>query len=469
MSRKLLVIPPDPLTNRFPSIGIGYLAASLLDAGHEVRVFDCGAPYGPGFQELKKIYNSWRPHVVGVGFYTETAIDTYQIIEPCIDGHALWVAGGVHATAVLDEPLQFGFQVSVKREGEQTIVALADLSESKKAVTADLERIDGIAFRDAYGVICHTSARERIRNIDRLPPPYKARHLFSRHWYLKDGEGMLPAMLLTSRGCPGKCIFCSREVTGRIPRVHSPERVVAEMQALIKQEGAGAFSFLDDAFTADRRRVFELCDRIENSFDPIPPWWCESRVDQMDDEMAGRLKSAGCCLVVFGVETGDPDMLKEIGKQVQRESVEEAFAACKNAGLPIQANMMFGFPEENVAQLENSLRFMERIAPMVSHFSPLGIPIPFPGTPLYQQYAKQYEFMGWWLDASRIAHLREPLPTGGFSAMDANDWPELAGRMERALIEVDFFHYNAEVKSAIGRCIAFRHQHNWGRNSFGSL
>ncbi len=462
MSRILLIIPPDPLVNRIPSIGAGYLAASLIDAGHDVRVFDAGAPFGPGIQHLRELYDSWRPGMVGVGLYTETALETYQLLAPLMNDRALWLAGGVHATAVPHEPLRFGFDVSVKGEGEQTIIELADLPRNQRRNASVLGAIPGITFKDGDGVIQHTPGRPRIRNLDRIPPPYRARHLFRRHWYLKKGEGVLPASLLTSRGCPGRCLFCSRQVTGRTHRVHSPDRVVEEIREHIEQEGMGGLSFHDDAFTANSQRLYDLCDAIQSAFSPTPSWWCESRVDHMDGSKAERMKAAGCCLVVFGVESGDPEMLRQMGKQVDDEAVWAAFAACRQAGLPAQANMMFGFPFEEVSHLENSLRFMGRLAPMVSHFSPLGLPIPFPGTRLYERYARRYHFTDWWLDPARIATLRRPIPKGGFAAIGHQGWPVLARQMEEAVLKANFFHYSSAVKAAIRRCLDFRQRYNRG-------
>lgn len=462
MSRILLVIPPDPLMNLYPSVGACYLAASLIEAGHEVRVFDCGAPFGPDITELGRLLNSWDADMAGVGLYTETALLTYDLLKPFLNGSIPWIAGGVHATAVPDEPLQVGFDVSVKGEGEQTIVELANLLGKKKLDSIYLKNIQGVAFIDPYGSIHHTPNRPRVVNLDQIAPPYKAWHIFPRHWYLKEVTGMLPASLLTSRGCPGECLFCSRMVTGTKHRVHSANRVVQEMKAYLELEGAGAFSFHDDAFTANSKRLFDLCDCIRNSFSQLPSWWCESRVDHMDTIKAMKMKAAGCHLVVFGVESGDADILQKIGKNILPADVLSAFEACKQAGLMTQANLMFGFPQEKVSHLEASLAFMKQLAPLVDHFSPLGIPIPFPGTVLYKRYAKQYNFVNWWLDPNRIDLLHKPIPAGGFHGIEHDKWPALASQMEQALLQADFFNYTAEIKAAICRCLEFRHNHNWG-------
>ena len=462
MSRVLLIIPPDPLINRYPSVATGYLAASLLNAWHEVKVFDCSAPYSPDISELGSLMNSWDADMAGVGLYTETALLTYDLLKPFINGHIPWIAGGVHATAVPEEPLQFGFDVSVKGEGEQTIVELADTLEKRKMVRINLENIPGIVFRDQKGSIHHTPDRPRVADLDQLPPPYKALHIFPRHWYLKEGIGTLPASLLTSRGCPGGCVFCSRMVSGRKHRVHSADRVVEEMKAYMVHEGAGGFSFHDDAFTADSKRLFDLCDNIKEAFPHTPSWWCESRADHMALKKAEKMKAAGCHLIVFGVESGDSGILQKIGKNMQPSDIINAFKTCKQAGLRTLANMMFGFPQESPSHLEASLSFMKQLAPMVDHFSPLGIPTPFPGTALYERYAKQYGFVNWWLDRNIIDTLFRPIPSGGFHEISHERWPSLAREIEMAQLEVNFFHYTDETKAAICRCLEFRHDHNWG-------
>ncbi len=465
MSKILLIIPPNPLINQYPSLGTSYLAASLLEKGHEVKVCDLGAPYGPGIEELGKSIDSWQPDMAGVSLYTETALQTYDLLKPFLNSSIPWIAGGVHTTSVPEEPLKFGFDITVTGEGEKTIVELADSIDKKNSIFKKSGKITGIAFKLDDGRIFHNQPCQKIENLDSISPPYKARHLFPRQWYLKDESMMLPASLITSRGCPGRCIFCSSIVTGKRHRTHSASRVIEEMNEQVEEEGLHGFSFHDDAFTADSKRLFDLCNLIKDSFYQAPSWWCESRVDHMDSKKAKAMKDAGCHLVVFGVESGDPETLQKIGKDISLKDVSNALEACKQSGLMTHVNMMFGFPEENESHLKASLAFMKQIAPLTDSFNPLGIPIPFPGTLLYKKYADLYEFKEWWLDANRLATLHKPLPKGGLQQCSSEKWPDLARQLEEAVLDAEFFNYTPEIKSAIRNCLEFRHLHNQSRGN----
>jgi len=464
LSRILLVIPPNPLINRYPSLATSYLAASLLEAGHEVKVFDLGAPFGPVIDDLHQLFETWRPDLAGVSVYTETALETYDLLKPFLNASIPWIAGGVHASSIPEEPLQFGFDITVIGEGERTIVGLADHLDTDKSRSKQLGEIAGIAFKNNDGRVVRTRSRPKIENLDTIPPPHTAKHLFPRKWYLKDERAILPSSLITSRGCPGQCIFCSSIVSGNRHRVHSASRVIEEMTAQIEAEGFHGFSFHDDAFTADSRRLFHLCDRIKGSFYQIPSWWCESRVDHMDALKAKAMKNTGCRLVVFGVESGDRQILKKIGKGIEPEDAVYALESCKQTGLMTHVNMMFGLPQESRLHLTASLTFMKQIAPLTDSLSPLGIPIPFPGTALYNRYAKHFEFENWWLNRSMMNILQQPYPKVGLQNITSDRWPAVARQLEEAVLEADFFRYSPETKAGIRRCLEFRHIHNQNSN-----
>lgn len=450
---------PNPQLNRYPSLAASYLAASLLEAGHEVKVCDLGAPFGPGIDDLGQLIDLWQPDLAGISLYTETALETYNLLKPFFNASIPWIAGGVHASSIPEEPLQFGLDITVIGEGERTIVTLADHLDTDRPLSGQLGKIAGIAFKDHNGRICKTRSRPKVEDIDTLPPPYEAKHLFPREWYLKDENMMLPSSLITSRGCQGRCIFCSSIVSGSRHRVHSASRVIEEMDAQVEAEGLSGFSFHDDAFTADSKRLFDLCALIKETFYQTPSWWCESRVDHINLSKANAMKEAGCHLVVFGVESGDRQILKKIGKGIEPEDAVTALESCKQAGLMTHVNMMFGFPQENRSHLNASLDFMKQIARLTDSFSPLGIPIPLPGTPLYTRYAKQYGFEAWWLDHRIIKALQRPCQKGDLQVAAPDKWTDLARQLEETVLKADFFKYSLKIKTKIRECLEFQRNH----------
>ena len=461
MSRVLLVVPVHPMGNVTPSLGVSYLAASLLQAGHSVEVFDPSAPYGPAGDRLSERVEAWRPDIVGVGTYTDSVLDTYALLDSLGDSEALRVAGGVHTTAAPLEALEHGFDVAVVGEAERALVELADIADGSSRPPAGIERVPGLVFRDRAGAAHHSAPRPRLEDLDGLAPPHEGTAIFPRAWYLPDGRGSLPAHLLTSRGCKGACVFCSNLVTGRRHRTHSVDRVLGEVQAHFAREGRGLVSFHDDAFTADRERLFVLLQRFREALPGAPPWWwCESRVDHFDAQVAQEMKAAGCHTVVFGVESGHPDILLSSGKGVLPQDALRALAQAHDAGLVVYANFMLGFPDETPAHLDTTLRFMEQAASHVHMFSPLGVVVPYPGTALYERHAQGFGFERWWLDRPRVATMQRAVTPGGYAALDAaRVWGVLA-EMEEALLDADFFRYSEETRAAIRRCLDFRQRHN---------
>ena len=467
MSRVLLVVPPNALLNGAPALGTCCLAAALVKAGHDVTISDLGAPYGPREPGLARKVGSWRPDIVGVSLFTEVALETYGIVARLGPLDALLVAGGVHATAVPAEPLAHGFDLTVRGEGEQTLVALADALDRGGREGLEPGEIAGLTWRDPDGAVQHAPDRPLIADLDQLAPRDLGAGLFRRKWYVPWGQGALPASLMTSRGCPGRCIFCSRLVTGGAHRAHSVERILAEMQAHIDREGPAVFAFHDDAFTADRERLEVFCAALKERFSPAPAWWCESRVDHMDDEAATLMAGAGCRVIAYGVESGDPETLRKTGKGITPEASIRALEATRRAGIRTQVNMMFGFPHEDASHMANNLAFIERIAPVTSAFTPLGIPLPYPGTALYKTHRRAYGFEGWWLDARVIQTLRAPLAAGGYAALPPDRWPALSRRLEEAVLRVDFFRYSAAMKDAIRACLEARSAHNLATSASG--
>ena len=455
----LLVDGPSPRPVAVCPLGIRYLAASAAAAGIPVRLLQLERGHGPHVaQALSAEVAAVRPALVGLPLYTETALRTYEIVRelgPCPG--LIRVAGGPHATACPEEALAGGFDVVVLGEGEETLV---DLFQAIRRGT-ELGNVKGLAYRDASGSMRRTAARKLPQDLDRLPSPEQAPNMEGcMNDRSAESSSALPASLVTSRGCPGRCSFCSSFVSGRRYRFHSVKRVIADMRALHERKATSTFLFHDDAFTAHRPRLLELCSHIAD----LPfaaSWLCEARADQLDDERAKAMARAGCTTVIVGVESGDPAVLRRIRKGITLETAERGIRAIRGAGMRTQVNFMFGFPGETAAEIDNSLSFMERIAPLADGLSAMGIVIPYPGTRLYQQHHRWYGFTRWWLDEARMAALHaSALCTGQARIQTCEDAVSLHGEMERTIIEAGLIRYSKDVLRAIDRCLAFKREHN---------
>jgi radical SAM superfamily enzyme YgiQ (UPF0313 family) len=262
----------------------------------------------------------------------------------------------------------------------------------------------------------------------------------------------VPGGILTSRGCPARCTFCANYVTGRLFRYRRPESVVREILAWHDGWGTTFFPFWDDAFSVNPRRLSELCAAFERDLDFPFSFGAITRANLVNPDVLGMMKRAGLVHVNFGVESGDDAILKAIKKGVKTEQVVRALTWAKEAGLSTACNFMLGFPQESEEALERTLRFMERIAPLTDTFSTLGVVVPFPGTPIYDQYHTEYGFTDWWL-REEYGRYTPPPPVEDRKAFyryytdDTN-------------LELDFFRYSPGMRDLIRVCLRFKAEHN---------
>ncbi len=424
---------PEPLNG--PLLGLQSVAAALLGRGHEVAVLDpAAAQFGHDADWIVSEVDRIAPDVVGMGLYTRWAWHGYRLAERLAGRGRLLVAGGPHPTARPAEPLRFGFETVVAGEGE---LAFVDVVESFGRGT----RPPAIVAAPA------------IAELDALPYPHLARSLFDEAWY-GSAEASTTGLML-SRGCPARCTFCANHVTGRKLRSRSPASVVGELNACHALTRARFIPFWDDAFTAHAGRTLALCAALEHDLDFPLQFSAVTRATMVNSKLLGALRRAGCLQITFGVESGDPDVLRTIRKGVSPAAVVRALTWAKEAGLRTACTFMFGFPGETPRQLENTLRFMERIAPLVDAFGANGVVVPLPSTPIYERFHAAYGFTDWWLreELSRYEPFPPPSNFEAFYRRYIHD-PHL---------DLDFFHYPAEARAMIAACLKFKGEHNLRR------
>jgi anaerobic magnesium-protoporphyrin IX monomethyl ester cyclase len=243
-----------------------------------------------------------------------------------------------------------------------------------------LREIKGISFRDGNGVHINEE-RPLIMNLDDLPFP--ARHIVKIEPYLAGiCSGNRPTTMVSSRGCPYKCVFCLWPETlyGRVFRARSPENVVDEIEQAVKEYHVDEIYFDDDCLTLIKERLLKICELIKKR-DIEVKWICQSRVDTVDEEMLKEMKEAGCHYVEFGVESGSQEMLKAMKKGIRLDSARKAFELCKKIGLKTQAFFLFGLPGENDETFRETVEFAKELDPDSAQFA---LAIPHPGTELYQ-------------------------------------------------------------------------------------
>lgn len=400
MARVFLVNPPSPEPVRTPLLSFCHLAASLRAGGHEVALLDASAPHAPRTHaEIRACIAAFAPHLVGLHLKTLHVQPAYALAGAL--GEYALVAGGPHATIVPDEPLANGFRWVIRGEGEDALVELAGVIDGQREAAS----VAGLSWRD-HGMVRHNPTRPFLMDLDRLAPPLSSLDLFDGSWYGPSpvpGSVLAPAGILSSRGCPAACTFCSNDVTGRKFRYRSAASVAAEVKLLREQHGLVGFSFFDDSFAVGKRRVRELCDAIASIGAPVY-WTCTAHPAHLDRDVIEDMKRAGCAGIDIGMESADPEMLLRIGKGVRVERVLDVLRWAHDLGVHTVVNLMFGWPDETDAELDATIGFMDTAAPHAGGFNARGVVVPYPGTTIYEENHERFGFTGWWLRESPLEY-----------------------------------------------------------------
>lgn len=386
-NRILLIRPPSVMkgtsfiATQFP-MNIAGIAAGLLAKGYDVRIwdFDVEGLDGKAFGEKLREFS---PFIVGISCYTPTIINGHKIaaLVKRYLPEALTVVGGPHVSALPIETLgEFsGFDLGVVREGEETMVELADAASKQMG----LEGVSGLVRRKD-GLIAMTAERRPIGDLDILPFP--ARQLLNISLYKgQSHRGFSRSFLkiteiMTSRGCPNRCIFCASDVVmDRAVRFRSPGSVRREIGECVERYGFNHFTISDDTFTLKEDRLYDICDEFSAR---KVTWNCNARVWPVSKKMLARMAKSGCAGITFGVESGSPRILKLINKNITLQQVEDAFRWSKEAGIKlIEADVIIGsHPSETKEDLAMTGMLLKRISPDIAMISVI---VPYPGTQIY--------------------------------------------------------------------------------------
>ena len=377
MTEVLLIYPfyrrrYDRSPFRFPPLGIGYIASFLKQHGFDVKIID--GTFQTENKVIKEVERS-TPRIVGIySMYSmrEESIRLGKRIRHLTD---LMVAGGPLPTI---DPLAFteDFDVVVIGEAEHTMLDIVKNFLSGKEVKG----IPGTVCKDDDSVF-YGERRQPIVDLDSLPFP--ARELFDndsyKEYYTKH-FGYAMTSMISSRGCPFMCDFCSKPVFGNTLRLRSPQNIVDEMESIVSL-GYDTIWFADDCFTIMKDRVMRICDEIIRR-DLKVKWQCLSRVDNIDLEMAAKMKEAGCKRIYFGIESGDDRILKIMKKDIDVQVAKKAVSVAKSVGIETGAFFIIGYPGESNQTILNTIKFATSLPLDYVSFT---LPYPIPGTGLYEK------------------------------------------------------------------------------------
>lgn len=411
----LFIHPPNsiPLNSNFviniyQPLGLAYVAAMLQKHKIKTEILDALALgfdrehllsnkklIGLSYRDIEKKIRASNPDIVGIATpFSFQAQESHQIakIVKNVNPHIITVAGGTHATIQPEELLSdHNIDFLIRGEGEYVMVNFVNNLIKGK----NLHRLPGLSYLHKSGRIVHNPRPLPIQALDKLPFP--ARNLLPMDKYYqaaKTGrviEGMLAfgqrrTSLITSRGCPFCCTFCSVHLTmTRTWRGRSPENILAEIKECVQKYGIKYFDILDDNFTLDPTRAKKICRLIIKSKLKIQ-WSTPNgiRADRIDEELIILMKKAGCIQVKVAPESGSSYVLEHIiKKHLDLEKVRHVVSLCKKHHLSVEAFFVVGFPEEKISDINQTISFAKELRKLGCDYCYFFIATPYYGTEMY--------------------------------------------------------------------------------------
>jgi anaerobic magnesium-protoporphyrin IX monomethyl ester cyclase len=364
-------------------IYLSYIVAVLDEAGLEVGFID-GVMEEMSIPAFGQAVARMGPKLVLIECSTPSIyhdLESARAAKESVEDTFVTLMGS-HPTFFHEQILAENPFVDAVCRGEAEMTA-KDLALSL-AAGDDLSKVQGLTYRSG-GEIRVNPPRPLIEDLDSLPFP--ARHIVRHEGYRAAiYSGDCPTAMVSSRGCPYHCVYCLWPETlyGHKFRARSAVNVVDEMEHVARDYGVDEIYFDDDCLTLNKKRVLDMCKLLlERGVDV--KWIVQARVDTVDREVLAAMKEAGCHYILFGVESGSPQMLEIMKKRITLDQARQAFKDCRDLGIKTQAFFLFGVPGETEETIEETIEFANEICADSTQFA---IAIPHPGTELYETCMK---------------------------------------------------------------------------------
>ena len=364
MINKPLILAIYPQIEEFrvfdnmPPLGMAWIAAVVRDAGYDIHFIDQQVDN----TDVAVLSEELKPTIVLIGGNSHTRFKSFEIAAKVKQGfpRATVVYGGPHASFAAKDTLLHIKDIDIVIHGEGEFTSL-DLVKWKEAGDSEekLSSIKGIAFRK-NGSVVSTGWRPYMRDLDILPEP--ARELLPMHKYhMKLEYSGLPATsIITARGCPIGCSYCSASrMFGKHYASRSPKLVVNEIEKLIEKYAIKGFKIFDSTFTLNKNHILNFCHEIERRR-LIMPWECEVRVGSIDRTLLERMRNAGCYYIDIGIESGDQEVLNEMGKKINLNNAEDLLKWAEELGVWTKAFFTLGHIKETYESGKKTIDFIKR-------------------------------------------------------------------------------------------------------------
>ena len=346
--------------------------------------------FGISDKAIQDIISSEHPRIIGItNMYSTAYRDVVEIATTIkhVDPTIKIVVGGNHASSywksVAHNP---NVDFVVIGEGEETFRELChSILENKNC-----SGIAGLAFRDDNGEVVKTQPRPLIKDLDTIPSPHLTLLDFVRYTGAGNPFGMRPpsAGIVSSRGCPNKCVYCTvKAVWGRTWRGRSAVNVVDEIEAIYRNYGIREFSFLDDSMGVDSDRLTKICDEIVRRSLDIK-WSTPNGIAHwtLSRALLDKMKAAGCYRITFGIESGNPETRKFLGKPYPLSQAAELIRHANRIGLWTNCTNIIGFPYETLESINDTIRFAKKSG---TDFACFYLLVPQPTSDVYQYFRKE--------------------------------------------------------------------------------
>ena len=442
---RVLILFPNPIAT-IPA-GFTYVGKRFKRNGCEVKLhINTFRNYRSMERLLEEVIKPFQPDIVGFSFATFSVMNVHHLMRLCKEQGYYVIAGGNHPSIKPDETLRAGAELVFRGEAEFGIDDFCAWYRSGRN-PADRGTLRGVSYLDTAGKAVHNPKPPRIKNLDDVGPlDYSSLNL--DEFRVSDGSIKGLNVISCGRGCPYQCAYCSHSDWFQ-HGTRSVDSTIQEMVDRNKQYGVSTFWMADETFTVNKNHVFEFCDRLKKEKLPFK-WLVGTRATSVDEKLLIAMKDAGLVQITYGIESADDETLKRINKGYTAQKAYEAVLMTGKLGIPMYINLMTGFPWETPVHVENNARFIRAVDPYVYCFQLYGAVIPYPDTPIYEEYHEKEGFTDFWLreryqDAGMVIYQNVANPYKVSTYFQRNLYDDTY------VAEDYFFKFTHEYKKAVAR------------------
>lgn len=361
----------------YPPLGILYITAYLKSKGFAVEVFDSTFQTRRAFRD--KLAQE-KPQTVGIYCNLMTKLTVLEMIREAREAGAEVIVGGPEPPHYAEEFLHHGADVVVIGEGEMTLEALLPVLSDRDDDT--LSAIEGIAFKNTAGDIVRTPDRAYIKDVNALPAPDRSAIDIRRYmdaW--KTHHGMSSLSIITARGCPYRCSWCSHTVFGESHRRRTPELIADEIAQMVEVYQPDALWFADDVFTISHKWLYRFAEEMKARHLHLP-FECISRADRLNEKVIKTLSELGCRRIWLGSESGSQRMLDAMRRDVTVDCIRDMTQTAQRYGIEVGLFVMLGYDGEEISDIEETVDHLKKTAPDTFLTT---VSYPIKGTPYYRE------------------------------------------------------------------------------------